>query len=133
MARAHCLLALLALIVAGCEPGGSAKKQMEGSAAPTWPALQALQGDGGLMVVGMALGREGPKAAQDAASSPKFKELVDNFEKAPLPTGYASAARETAKKNVVEALRKIAQGGSADELKTLWKQVQDNMTAVTAP
>lgn len=133
MARAYCLLALLALIVVGCEPGASAKKQMQGAAAPTWPALQALQGQGGLMDVGMALDRQGAKGAKEAASAPQFKQLVDEFEKAPIPSGFASSARETAKKNVVESLRKIAAGGSDEEVKALWQKVRDNMNTVSSP
>lgn len=133
MGRAFCSLALLALLVAGCEPGASARRQMEGAKAPDWPELQALQGDGGLMVVGMALDREGAKAATKAAAAPQFKQLVDAFEKAPIPSGYATAARETAKKNIVDSLRKVAEGGSDEELKSLWQKVRENMKTVTSP
>ena len=82
MTRVFCLLALLALIVAGCDPGTSARKRMEGKAAPTWPALQAMTGPSGMMTVGMSLQMEGPQGAKKAAAAPAFNQLLDNLEKA---------------------------------------------------
>ena len=133
MARASYLLALLALIVAGCDPGASARKKMEGVRAPDWPALQALRGEGGIMSVGMSLDMQGPKAGKQAAAAPRFKELLDAFEKEPIPSGFSTAAREAAKKDLVETLRKLAQAGSDQEIKSLWQQALESIKKVGQP
>jgi hypothetical protein len=106
---------------------------MEGTAAPEWPALKALQGDGGIMTVGMSMDMQGPKAAQQAASAAKFKELVDNLEKEPIPSEFSTPEREAAKKEIVENFRKIAAGGSDDEIKAAWEKVRGNMQTLTLP
>ena len=133
MARAICLLALLALIVTGCDPGSSARKRMEGTAAPTWPALQQMNDQGGLMTVGMSMQMGGPKEAQKAASAPAFKQLLDNLEKEAIPSTYSTAEREAAKKTFVESLRAIAKGGSDDEIKALWDKARESMGKMTSP
>lgn len=133
MARSFVLLALLALIVAGCDPGASAKKQMEGTRAPDWPALKAMNGQGGLMTVGMAMDTQGPKAAQEAAASPAFTQLLDNFDLAAIPSEFSTAEREAAKKAFVESLRAIAKGGSDEDLKAHWQKVRDSMGIIGRP
>jgi len=133
VARAFCLLALLALIVAGCDPGTSARKKMEGAEAPTWPALQAMTGQGGMMTVGMSLQVEGPQGAQKAAAAPAFNQLLDNLEKEPIPSKFSTPERNAAKKAYVENLRAIAKGGSDDEIKALWEKARESMAAMTRP
>ncbi len=133
MARTFCLLALLALVVAGCDPGTNARKKMEGPSAPTWPALQAVQGEGGLMAVGMSLDTQGPSAAKQAAATPRFKELLDGFEKAPIPSEFSTAAREAAKKDIVETMRKFPDAASDAEVKELWQKVRGAMMKVGSP
>lgn len=128
--RAFYLVVLLALLVAGCDPGAGAKKQMEGARAPDWPALQAMKGDGGLMTVGMAMQMEGPKGAQKAAAAPAFSQLLDNFEKEAIPSEFATAERQAAKKTFVESLRGLAKAGSDDEIKALWEKAQASMSAI---
>ena len=133
MTRAFCLLAVLALIVTGCDPGTSARKRMEGKAAPTWPALQAMTGQGGMMTVGMSLEVEGPQAAKKAAGAPQFQQLLDNLEKEPIPGEFASSEREAAKKAFVENLRALAKAGSDDEIKALWDKARESMGGMTRP
>jgi hypothetical protein len=127
VARAFSLLALLALVVAGCTPGGAARKQMEGTEAPDWPALNAMNGDGGIMTVGMGMDMEGPNAAKEAAAAPTFKQLLDDFDKTPIPRKWSTSAREAAKKDFVESLRKLAEAGSDDEIKELWEKAKASM------
>ena len=133
MARVFCLLALLALIVAGCDPGSSARKRMEGKAAPTWPALQAMTGPSGMMTVGMSLEVEGPQAAKKAAGAPAFQQLLDNLEKEPIPGEFATPERNAAKKAFVENLRGLAKAGSDDEIKALWEKTRESMGKMTSP
>lgn len=133
MARASCLLALLAVIVAGCSEAASTRKKLEGQQAPNWPALQALRDEGGIITVGMGMQMEGPKAAAKAAAAPRFKELLDSFEKEPIPSAFSTSKRQAAKKDLVDALRKIAAGGSDDEIKALWEKAQENLKTVGTP
>ena len=133
MARVFCLLALLALIVAGCDPGTSARKRMEGKAAPTWPALQAMTGPSGMMTVGMSLEVEGPQAAKKAAEAPAFQQLLDNLEKEPIPSEFSTPERNAAKKAFVENLRALAKAGSDDEIKALWEKARDSMGKMASP
>jgi len=106
---------------------------MEGRGAPTWPALQAMNDQGGLMTVGMSMQVEGPKAAQKAAAAPAFNQLLDNLEKAPIPSEFATAEREAAKKTFVESLRAMAKADSDDEIKALWEKARDHMGKMTSP
>lgn len=106
---------------------------MEGAPAPTWPALQAMTGEGGMMMVGMSMQMEGPQAAKKAATAPAFSQLVDNFEKEAIPSEFATAEREAAKKTFVESLRGIAKGGSDTEIKALWEKARESMGAMTKP
>ena len=133
MARASLgLSALVAvLIVAGCDTGQ--KRKLEGQKAPDWPALQALRGEGGFVTVGMGLQMEGPQSAKKAAAAPSFKQLLDNFEKEPIPSSFSNAAREAAKKELVESLRKIAEAGSDSDIKALWEKAQGSMKTLSAP
>jgi len=135
VARAFSLLALLVLIVAGCDPGASARKKMEGAPAPapTWPALQAMTGEGGMMTVGMSLQMEGPQGAKKAAAAPAFNQLLDNLEKEPIPSQFSTAEREAAKKTYVESLRAIAKADSDDEIKALWEKARDSMGKMASP
>jgi hypothetical protein len=133
VARAFYLFALLALIAAGCDPGASARKKMEGTRAPEWPALKAMNGDGGLITVGMSMQTQGPKAAQKAAAAPAFSQLLDSFEKEAIPSEFATAEREAAKKTFVESLRGIAKGGSDDEIKALWDKARESMGTMGRP
>ena len=133
MARAFSLLALLALVVAGCSPGGAARKQMEGTRAPDWPALTAMNGDGGLITVGMSMQTQGPKGAKEAAAAPKFKQLLDDLDKTPIPSEFSTSAREAAKKDFVESLRKLPEAGSDDEVKELWEKAKASMSTLGAP
>ncbi len=133
MARAFSLLALLALVVAGCTPGGTTKKQMEGTEAPDWPALAAMNGDGGLMTIGMGMDMDGPNAAKEAAAAPQFKQLLDDLEKTPIPGKWSTSAREAAKKDFVESLRKLAGAGSDDEIKELWEKATASMATLGSP
>ena len=133
MARAFCLLALLALLVAGCDPGASAKKKMQGTRAPEWPALQAMNGPGGLITVGMSMQAQGPKAAQQAAAAPAFNQLLDTFEKEAIPSEFSNAEREAAKKTFVESLRGLAKGGSDQEIKALWEKTRESMGTLGRP
>lgn len=133
MARAFYLLALLALIMAGCDPGANARKTMEGTRTPDWSALQAINGQGGLMTVGMAMDTQGPSAAQQAAAAPEFKQLLDNFDLQAIPSEFSTPEREAAKKTFVESLRKIAEGGSDDEIKALWEKARDSMGIIGRP
>lgn len=133
MTRAFCFLPLLVLLVAGCDPGASARKKMEGAPAPTWPALQALNGEGGMINVGMSMQREGPKAAQKAAAAPAFNQLLDNLEQEAIPSEFSTPAREAAKKDLVESLRKLAKAQSDDEIKALWDKTRENMGKLAGP
>lgn len=130
MARVSCLLALSAVIVAGCSQTASTRKKLEGEQTPNWPALQALRDEGGITTVGMGMQMEGPKAAAKAAAAPRFKELLDAFEKEAIPFSFSTANREAAKKDLVDSLRKIAAGGSDDEIKALWAKAQENLKTV---
>lgn len=136
MARASLGLSALvvALVVAGCDGTASQKSRLEGQQqAPTWPALQAFNGESGLPVVGMGMERQGPKAGKQAAATPQFKGLLDAFEKEPIPSKWATAAREAAKKDVVDSLRKLAEAGSDDEIKSLWDKAMAGMKTINAP
>jgi hypothetical protein len=133
VARVFCLLALLAVIAAGCDPASSTRKKLEGPKTPNWPAKQALQDEGGIITVGMGIQMEGPKAGAKAAAAPRFKELLDKFEKEPIPSAFSTPPREAAKKDLVENLRKMAAGGSDDEIKALWTKAQENLKALAAP
>lgn len=124
---------VMALIVVGCDGAGSQRRKMEGKQAPNWPALQAMKDQGGLMMVGMSMEKQGPKAAKQAAAAPAFKQLVDNLEKEAIPSSFATSARETAKKDLVESLRKIAEAGSDDEIKKLWEKAQASMKTLSEP
>jgi hypothetical protein len=134
VARVSCLLALVvALIVAGCDASSSAKRKMEGQKAPSWPALDALAGDGGMQPIGMSLQMENsPKAAKKAAADPKFKELLDNFEKEAIPFTFSTAAREAAKKDLVESLRKIADASDSD-VKAIWEKATASLGTLKSP
>lgn len=131
--RTQCLLVLLALVVVGCEGSGSQRKRMEGAQAPNWPALQALNDQGGMMTVGMALQMQGPAAAKKAAAAPEFKKLLDDFEATPIPSQFSNSARETAKKELVESLRKLPEAGSDAEAKELWEKARAAMQTLTTP
>jgi hypothetical protein len=134
VARAFYLLAFLALIVAGCDASSSQRSRMEGSGtAPSWPALQALQGQDGIATVGMGMGRHGPKMGKKMAAEPRFKDVLDKFEKEPIPSKFATSARETAKKDLVESLRKMAEAGSDDEIKASWEKAQASMKTLNSP
>lgn len=106
---------------------------MEGTRAPNWPALQALNDQGGMMTVGMALQMQGPAAAKKAAASPDFKKLLDNFDTTPIPSEFATSARQAAKKDLVESLQKLPDAGSDDEVKSLWEKARSSMQALTSP
>lgn len=133
MTRMFCFWALLALMIVGCDGSASQRSRMEGKQAPNWPALQAMKDQGGLMTVGMSLQMQGPQAAKAAAAAPQFKQLLDNFEKEPIPSEFSTPARETAKKDVVESLRKLAEAGSDAEIKTLWEKAQEGMKVLSSP
>jgi len=123
----------LAVLVAGCDGGASQRRKLEGQQAPTWPALQAFQGEGGFVTVGMGIDREGPQSAKKAAAAASFKQLLDNLDKEPIPSSFATAAREAAKKDVVDSLRKLAEAGSDDEIKKLWEKAKASMQTLTSP
>jgi len=124
---------VVAVLVAGCDGSASQKRKLEGQQAPSWPAQQALAGEGGIPSVGMGMDREGPKSAKKAAAAPAFKELLDAFEKEAIPSKWSTAAREAAKKDLVDSLRKLAEAGSDDEIKALWEKAQASMNTLGAP
>jgi hypothetical protein len=106
---------------------------MEGARAPDWPALQAMNGDGGLIAVGMSMQTQGPQAAKEAAAAPEFKQLLDDLDKTPIPSEFATSAREAAKKDFVESLRKLAEADSDDEIKELWEKAKASMATLGSP
>ena len=134
MTRIWCFLAMgAAMIVAGCDAASSQRKKMEGSGAPpSWPALQAFRDPGGFDTVGMGMDREGPAAGKKAAADPTFKKLLGDFEKEPIPTKFATSARETAKKALVESLRKLPDA-SDNDAKELGKKATESMTTLITP
>lgn len=132
MVRTFCLLALL-VTLAGCSPGASARKKMEGPQTPSWPALEALRGDAGIINIGMSMQTQGPKGAQRAAAAPSFVQVVDNLDKEAIPSEFATTEREAAKKAFVEAARQLAKAASDDEIKTLWETMRKNMEAMGQP
>jgi len=127
------LSALVVACVVGCGGAGSQRAKLEGKEAPYWPALQAMKDQGGLMTVGMSMQMQGPKAAKQAAAAPAFKQLLDGFEKEGIPSKFSTPAREAAKKDFVDSLRKLAEAGSDEEIKTLWDKTQASMQAMSAP
>jgi len=132
--RLFCLLALLALGPAGCDPGQSAARKMQGESAPMWPALEALtSGDESMSSVGMGMDRGGPAEARKAASSARFKELLDDFEKTPIPSSFATSERELAKKELVANLRKVAEDGPDSEVKAAYDKARENMKILASP
>ena len=79
------------------------------------------------MTVGMSLQMQGPQAAKKAAAAPAFNQLLDSFEKEAIPSEFATAEREAAKKTFVESLRGIAKAASDDEIKTLWEKARESI------
>ncbi len=125
--------ALLTLVLLGCDAASSQKARMQGTPAPNWPALSALNSESGMMSVGMALQMQGPAAAKQAAAAPEFKKLLDDFDKAGVPSQFANAARQSAHKELVESLRKLPDAASDDEVKSLWEKARASMQTLTTP
>lgn len=121
---------LLLGVLAGCE--NDAAKKMGGAIAPTWPELTALE-DNCIKAISMGMDMEGPEAAVQAASAPQFKEALDGFENAAIPSEFANATRKTAKSELVQNLRKFSEGGTDDELKALLDKIQGNLSTLTTP
>lgn len=121
---------LLLGVLVGC--GNDAQERMGGTVAPSWPELATLQ-DTCITAIGMGMDMEGPKSALQAASAPAFKEAIDGFEGTPIPSQFASGARESAKTELIKNLRAFAEGGTDDELKALWDKIQQNVKTLTAP
>jgi len=92
-----------------------------------------MNGDGGLITVGMSMQTQGPKGAKEAAAAPKFKQLLDDLDKTPIPSEFSTSAREAAKKDFVESLRKLPEAGSDDEVKELWEKAKASMSTLGAP
>jgi hypothetical protein len=86
-----------------------------------------------MISVGMSMQMQGPKAAQQAAAAPKFKQLLDDLEKSTIPSRFSTPAREAAKKDLVAALRKVADGGPDEELKAQWEKARESMKTLGAP
>lgn len=131
MCRTTWLVVVLLLgVIAGC--GSDAAKKMGGGLPPSWPELDAVN-EVCVTAIGMGMDMEGPAAAHQAASTPEFKQAVDAFESAPIPSEFATAARETAKTELVQNLRAFIEGGSDDELKALFEKIGANHQALTTP
>jgi len=116
----HVSVAFVIAYISGCGGGPTPglTKQQETIA---WPALDAIQAP----MISMGIHRtadSGDVAGfKKAATDPKLAELVDNLEKEPIPSKWASPAREQAKKDTVDAYRSLiemAQGSpSAKDIK----------------
>lgn len=124
------LLAFVTLMLVGC--GSDPAETMQSQEAPTWPALDALQQDG-IMGIGMEMDMQGPKAAQQAASRPDVKKLVDDFANESIPSKFATSEREAAKTQLVQDLKKFSEGGTDEELKALWEKIGASVKVLTTP
>jgi hypothetical protein len=127
--RSFWLLALVVLAAIGC---GSPAEKMQTRQAATWPALETLQQDV-IIGAGMEMEMAGPQQAQRTMAMPHVAKVIDDFANEAIPSRFATATREAAKKEVVENLRKFSEGGSDDELKALWQDVMAAVQTLTAP
>ena len=132
MNRRHSLFSAMFVmsLIIGC--GGSSREMSQPTKAVSWPAQKALMDLKILMPIGMAIQTKNVAEARTACSSPDVEKAVDDFEKAEVPKAFASPARETAKKAVVDAYKAmISKGKSNGSLKDL-EDARNAVSAATA-
>lgn len=129
-----CLIA--AFLVIGCS-NQQVKDLSKPTKTVTWKELQALQAPEVNMGLVMSAQRGDAAGIKKAATDPKLSELVDEFEKAPIPSQFASPAREKAKTKVVTGYKSLivsAKGsGSPKELKDTVMSIQEGISEMTSP
>lgn len=103
----------------------------------TWPALQALQAPEVNMGIVRSAQMNDLKSLKSNAADPKLEELVKKFEAEPIPSKFASKARDEAKAKVVEGYKYListAKGmGSGSDLKKTVEELQVNVGKLTDP
>jgi hypothetical protein len=119
----------MTLLLVGC--GSDPAQKMQSQTAPSWPALDVLQQS--ISGMGMAMDMEGPAAAQRDAAKPDFQQIIDEFASQPIPSEFSTPARETAKTQLVEDLKKFSEGGTDEELKALWEKIGAGIKTLTTP
>jgi hypothetical protein len=124
-----CLFTLVSLLsFAGCG-NNSARQMSQSTKAVEWPAQKALMDSKLLQPIGMGIQMRRIEEARKAATSAELEQALAAFEKEAIPSGAASPARESAKKEVVEAYKSLIEKAKSN---APLKELQDAFAAVTA-
>lgn len=103
----------------------------------TWPALQALQAPEINMGIIRSAQMNDLKGLKTVATDPKLDELVKKLEDEPIPSKFASKAREDAKKQLVGEYRALISGAkgtaSGPDLKQTVESITQSLTKITDP
>lgn len=103
----------------------------------TWPALQALQSPDIHMGIIRSAQMNDMKGLKAHASDPKLDELVKKLEDEPIPSKFASKAREDAKKQLVGEYRALISGAkgmaSGPDMKRTVQSITESLTKITDP
>lgn len=121
--------AVVALGVCGC---GNENAEIQSGKVVSWPELDRLQSDDGMMGAGRSIEMGDAKGAAKHITAPGFKTLLDDFEKSSAPSGTAG---EDGKKAAVDAVNGLisAAGGSPkkEELKAAYDKAAAALSSLT--
>lgn len=128
-------MALTLLLVAGCTgPDPALTQRVE---VVTWPELEAILNSEAWMPISRSAESGDVAGVKANLEDPNFVAAVEQFAAAPIPSKFASPAREEAKKKVVElhqALIEKGKGGaSPTEVKDLIAQLAEANGKLTDP
>ncbi len=103
----------------------------------TWPALQALQSPEINMGIIRSAQMNDLKGLKAHASDPKLDELVKKLEDEPIPSKFASKAREDVKKQLVGEYRALISGAkgmaSGPDMKRTVQSITESLTKIVDP
>jgi hypothetical protein len=103
----------------------------------TWPALQALQSPDINMGIVRSAQMKDFKSLKANLADAKLEEAVKKFEDEPIPSKFASPAREEAKKNVVKEYKYLISSSkgmaSNNDLKSGVDALQQSIAKLTDP
>ncbi|MES2794129.1 MAG: hypothetical protein V4719_31235 [Planctomycetota bacterium] len=106
-------MVLLLVCFYGCESAAS-RELGKPTVVATWPAQLKLMDAKFGMGVAYSLRDRNLAACRKAAANPDLEAALENFKKEPIPSQFATPAREAAKQTVAEAYEKLIATGKAN-------------------